>query len=669
MSNPFDSEHVDAWSDDVADVESLNASVSDSILTGLETVRRDARQAPTKLKSQCLLVLGPAGAGKTHLFARLRRRSGPRAAFVLLRPEVGTEPTTRHVLAAAVDALRHKPANHDETQLDILVGAALALQRGHGSRFPTAHLDELRNASDSAREQQISDTVDAVAKHFPEIDETWLQRLLTVPTASPVQRRALLTWLSGREPEQLQLERLGLKEPMPDSSVLPALKTLAIIAAQSTPLVLMFDQLENLVQDDETTSRITAYSTLISELYDSVRGLVILQMALDGEWQQRISPALAASHRSRLERDRQLLSLPTEQQRSELIDAWTRALPASERKPPPWPLSDKEWQVWGKGPGVTPRTLMVACREALARGDAPATVAPPPEEPSTDALDTRLDELWKAALVEARVVSKQATDETRPIDRERVLGGLVGALRLSGAPPMSMKSGKQPHDLRLGDERSGTDLYVIQQGNGRSAAASMQKAATAAQSRRVVALREASRPVPSSWAKCLDGLSLLQQSSHGQWVELSPNEVNDLLALSGLLASARSQDLSGRDGKPIPESEVHDWVKRRLEPRGWPAVASILTTTPRDASAASSAGAVTPPPKTPAQVPLPMASDGSVPGILRRLRLASVDRLVREARLITRDRTRAEVLTELRALGGDVRWFGRSIVQWVGGAR
>jgi hypothetical protein len=234
---------------------------------------------------------------------------------------------------------------------------------------------------------------------------------------------------------------------------------------------------------------------------------------------------------------------------------------------------------------------------------------------------------------------------------------------------MSMKSGKQPHDLRLGDERSGTDLYVIQQGNGRSAAASMQKAATAAQSRRVVALREASRPVPSSWAKCLDGLSLLQQSSHGQWVELSPNEVNDLLALSGLLASARSQDLSGRDGKPIPESEVHDWVKRRLEPRGWPAVASILTTTPRDASAASSAGAVTPPPKTPAQVPLPMASDGSVPGILRRLRLASVDRLVREARLITRDRTRAEVLTELRALGGDVRWFGRSIVQWVGGAR
>jgi len=658
MTTPFDSEHVDAWSDDVADVESLNAAVSDSILTGLETVRRDARDAPTQLKSQCLLVLGPAGAGKTHLFARLRRKSGSRAAFVLLRPEVGTEPTTRHVLAAAVDALKHKPANHDETQLDILVGAALALQSGHGARFPSAALDALRSASKTQREQLINNTVDAIAGRYPDIDETWLHRLLTVPTAeSSAQRRALLTWLSGREPEQLQLERLGLKEPLPDTSVLPALKTLAIVAAQSTPLVMMFDQLENLVQDDETTSRITAYATLVSELYDSVRGLMILQMALDGEWQQRISPSLAASHRSRLERNRQLLSLPTEQQRSELVDAWTRRMPPGERKPPPWPLSEAQWQVWGKGPGVTPRTLMVACREALARGVAPEADASRLEEDGAEVLDARLEELWQATLIEARARSKLASDETRPVDAEHILGGLVGALRLGGAPRFSMKKGKQPHDLRFNDGVTGAEVYVVQQGNGRSAATAMSRAVVAAKDRRVIAVREASRPFPKSWAKSVEGLKLLQHAPLGRWHELSPNEVNDLLALSGLLASARSQDLSGRDGKPIPEAAVHEWVKRCLRPDQWPVIASILgEKTPETAGAE--------PTRAPRPLQMP-PGDGTMASVLRRLRLASVDRLVREARAVAKERTRSEVLAELRGLEKRIRWFGRSIVQWV----
>jgi hypothetical protein len=57
-----------------------------------------------------------------------------------------------------------------------------------------------------------------------------------------------------------------------------------------------------------------------------------------------------------------------------------------------------------------------------------------------------------------------------------------------------------------------------------------------------------------------------------------------------------------------------------------------------------------------------MPEHGTVEDILRQLQLASVDRLVREARRLARERTRAEVLAELRGLGTRVRWFGRSIV-------
>jgi predicted ATPase len=45
-----------------------------------------------------LVVLGAPGAGKTHLFARLRQRLGPKAVFVHVRPLLNSEMTARFVL-------------------------------------------------------------------------------------------------------------------------------------------------------------------------------------------------------------------------------------------------------------------------------------------------------------------------------------------------------------------------------------------------------------------------------------------------------------------------------------------------------------------------------------------------------------------------------------------
>ena len=54
---------------------------------------------------------------------------------MLLRPELAVEPTPRHVLAQAVDALRRPVAGQKERgQLDVVVGSAVSVLDGAGAR-------------------------------------------------------------------------------------------------------------------------------------------------------------------------------------------------------------------------------------------------------------------------------------------------------------------------------------------------------------------------------------------------------------------------------------------------------------------------------------------------------------------------------------------------------
>jgi hypothetical protein len=56
------------------------------------------------------------------------------------------------------------------------------------------------------------------------------------------------------------------------------------------------------------------------------------------------------------------------------------------------------------------------------------------------------------------------------------------------------------------------------------------------------------------------------------------------------------------------------------------------------------------------------AATGATLAVLRRLRVASLDRLIREVTRVQPESNRAAILAELEAAGQRVLWFGRSIV-------
>src|SRR6266540_82946 len=217
--------HANPWGADFVDLPTLNASASDAIETAVRNVREVARTRPAALRSACLTVLGPAGAGKTHLFGRLRARLGPRAVFVHIRPLVGTEMTPRFVLHEIVRQLGF--VSGDVRQVDALVGSLLAHAMGSSAGFPRFFVEDTAHLDPTARAERLEQMLSQLLDRWQELDESYLRRLLAVPFQKSPTDRAVLAWLSGRELDAVQLERAGATAALGEEIVVPALKSLA----------------------------------------------------------------------------------------------------------------------------------------------------------------------------------------------------------------------------------------------------------------------------------------------------------------------------------------------------------------------------------------------------------------------------------------------------------
>lgn len=668
--SPFDFEHADPWSSDLIDVESLNAHVSDLIVSRVAAVSETARLGPDRLRTTSLLALGPAGSGKTHLFVRIRRKCGPRAAFVMLRPELGVDATPRHVLNALIDALGRPASDTTDRQLDVVVGSMLA--SFSGERGPHVLLEHYRDGPIANREELIARGLDEVERHYPEVFMPYLEQLLRTPFLEPVNRRASMHWLSGREPSEANLARIGLPAGLGDSDILPALRTLGIVASYGAPIVLVFDQLENLFDPDSGSNRIHSYAHLVSELFDGVRGLVIVQLALEAEWRARIRPLLSDAQRSRLESTLVEMSMPSAEQREELVRAWVSRLPEAERvRPFPWPFSKAQLADWCSAEGMTPRRLMIACREALLAGPTAETVEPAPSSSRglasavevEDANPDRLEQLWQEELMTARHTRRETAADQRGLDGDQIVAGLLAAFRFVTGASAQPKRVKNTPTLVVDSQNGSTEIWVTQQLHPRSVAASVQHASEAAAKRRVVVVRERSLPFPPTWRRVEEHARALREAG-GEIIWLDPEEAAQLLAIHDFLASARSQDLTQVDGRPIELARVEDWLRASADVGSWPLFGRILGAATVDETSAeverivAEADSQPPPPPKPTLV----REDGAALGVLRRLRVASVERVIREALRENGGLGRADVVSELHAAGPRVRWFGRMLV-------
>lgn len=649
--------HADPWAEVFIDLPSLNASTSGAIEASVARVREVARSEPQALRSSSLVVLGPPGAGKTHLFARLRRKLGPRAVFVHVRPLVHTEITPRFVLGEIVKQLGY--GTHGVSglpQAHAMVGSLLSHLSGQGAFFPSVFLAECASLSEAERDARLDAAIEQVLGIWQEVDESYLRRLLQVPFAkTPALQRSLLAWLSGRDCDVTQLQRIGATASLGEEVAPSALRTLSVVASLGAPIVIVFDQLENLIDAEGPGARLLSYANLTSELVDSVRGLVLVHMALDTEWSRGIEPSLNLSQRSRLLMARETLTLPTPSEREQLLELWINQLP-DRPSAFPWPFTDAQAKRFCQQPGVTPRMLLVECRRAfhgeLVDGD------PEPDRTKAEPSVTSSEEFgglaaeWEERLAAARSAAEEASEQRVCLDVSRLADGLLACSRfLQGAALSAAKPADSGH-LTLVRDAESTRLAILHQAHFKSLGSALAKLTVLAERGPVIVLRERSHDLLPTWKDTLAKRSALLATGSARWVWLERDDAVLLFALDSLLQGARSGDVADEHGKPLSEASVVEWVGATLNVGAWQVIRDILSaesSEPEPARAAVGAVSATP-------------SSGAALALLRRLRIASLDRIVREVTRLDPGATRASVMAELEQSSKEVGWFGRTIV-------
>lgn len=681
----FEALHADPWARDFLDLATLNARASGAVEDALQRIRAAARSDPHALRSTSLVVLGPPGAGKTHLFSRLRRRVGPRAVFIHIRPLVHAEMTPRFILGEVVRQLAFETPQ-GIAQVNALVGSFLGHLGGEGSGFPSTVLNVYAGLEPSERNERLQPLLEQVLALWPEVDEPYLQRLSRVPFEPGPTGRALLAWLSGRDCDVAQLERIGATASLGEEHAFAALRTLSAVAALGSPLVLVFDQLENLIDADGAGPRLRAYAHLASECVDTLRGAVLVHLALDSEWDRGIEPSFNASQRSRIVMRRELLALPRAAEREEFLRLLLERVP-EPHEAFPWPLGEARLERLRTEPGLTPRLLLLAFRNALdgevdegvgeprgpAAGDNAPTSSVQPASTSSATAEERgprdIEAEWLAQLASARDTVHAASEDRVPLDAARLADGLLALGRFAVGLGVRAEA-KPPVCLSVEVNGRREALAILDQSNHRSIATVLSKLVGVCERARVVVVRERARELPPTWKETLRKRSALLATGRARWLDIDPEDCARMLALAALLQAARSGEVTSARGEQLEEPEVCAWVSERIDVGSWPISAELAVVsdpapaTPPAARVVSAPAAVSAPAgRAPAaSAPAASARAASTLPTLRRLRVASFERLVREVLRSDPHSTRASILAELDAAGERVRWLGRSVV-------
>jgi hypothetical protein len=221
-----------------------------------------------------------------------------------------------------------------------------------------------------------------------------------------------------------------------------------------------------------------------------------------------------------------------------------------------------------------------------------------------------------------------------------------------------MTKARPPSQLRVRAPEREVNVVAVQQQNGKGLAATLKKCEHVAATESTRVLRESRLAIKPTWKASIAARRALLAIPGVTWVDLDHDTTVRLLSLHDFLASARSRDLTDAAGRPVDEARACAWLRTALlasEP--WRDTLGHLI------GQGPGAGASAQPPieSEPEPNVVPAAND-VVLAALRRLHMASVDRLVREVRKVAPGTSQGAVMSALDASSARIVWLGRSIV-------
>jgi hypothetical protein len=271
--------------------------------------------------------------------------------------------------------------------------------------------------------------------------------------------------------------------------------------------------------------------------------------------------------------------------------------------------------------------------------------------------ESLLEQAWEEGLRKAREDIDEQDRLGQGARPEMLADGLIYLFKLD--PELEFLGAEGPERLQIGTPQGEVRVALVHQANPKSIAKALDNLGSTPGLK--VGLRELWRPLKPTWKATLRAMEALEAQEGMRWHWLVRQDAERLLALDGLLKASTSGDLSGPGGVPFQSAQVEAWARQTLALPEWGITVFLK-------AQASGSGKDIQAGEGIAQVPRPGpaapagATGAGVLRILRRLRIASVDRLLKECRQDGRELTRKALVEELGRGGSGLIWIGDNIV-------
>lgn len=271
------------WQPDPFDVDSIHRSARE-VLRGI--VGRVARPSGVAV-GRILLMLGEAGAGKTHLMRAFRNElhAGGQGYVGYMQMTAYTDDYSRYVLANLIESL-DRPYDEPRSPTSGLMRLSNALAAT--ARDGAEALDRLREAGPGARgpEALVGDLADRIAPdpRFASIDYDLVQALLYLQAPNPRLKASVLKYLRCEDLTPRDRQELGGIVPRTYGSasqwMLQRLGEL-MWALEGVPMVLCVDQLEDMFDVGDAPARFRRVLATLCDLTSRLPTAIVVISCLE----------------------------------------------------------------------------------------------------------------------------------------------------------------------------------------------------------------------------------------------------------------------------------------------------------------------------------------------------------------------------------------------------
>ena len=377
--NPFASSAApNPWDNANPDLDSLNRTVVDHI----DLLLKMTRENPAETFAG--LILGEAGAGKTHMLKRVLRRireSGEIAIFVTVRAFMDPESVMQDLLREVFISMGREHGD-GKLQIDLLLEA---LDKAYRRDFREDALGGM------ARLEPLQMKLDRVNNDFLRC------LLLYASTEDASLKNDILRWMRGESDEsfseKLDVIACNWDEMTPAAQEKKARDRLLslghVLRYVRVPMLVCFDQLDGMTSEDLLNAWGTAASLLINDVY----GVLPLAFLRADTWEQRFSPRLDDAVRQKFLNHRLPMANCNLEQAKQLIKERIKAFFDDDDE-----VEQKyQWLMARLNttlkPGYSPRMVITLANQAIQEAGAGADAAHEVEHALTEAYREECDKV------------------------------------------------------------------------------------------------------------------------------------------------------------------------------------------------------------------------------------------------------------------------------------